>query len=447
MKVIVVEDEKLITASLRDSLVDAGHDVTVCQDGQEALEAIRSADYEVIISDVRLPKIDGFALFEQIKQHQPKAFVIFITAYANVQDAVKMIKSGAYDYLAKPFLNDDLVAKLKNIQDYLTLQQENQRLKAQLESRVRMGNIVGKSKPMSKVYELIDSVSKSDCTVLIQGESGTGKALVAEAIHFNSPRKNKPFVPISCSVIPETLIESEIFGHVKGAFTDAKFDKVGRFEAANHGTIFIDDVDDLPAVMQVKLLRVLQERKIERVGDTRTISLEVRVLAATKRDLWQLVKEGTFREDLYFRLNVVRIPLPALRERLEDLPLLVDHFVRKYSRGIRYTVPPDLLEAMGAYPWPGNVRELENAIERAIVLSGPDHLLKREHVFAPTQGSSPADGMTGPLTPLRELVAQTEAEHIRRVLRLVDGHRGKAAATLGIPRKELWMKMKKYNIE
>jgi DNA-binding NtrC family response regulator len=446
MKVLVVEDEKLITTSLRDSLQDAGHAVTVCNDGKDALEAIKSADYEVIISDIRLPKIDGFALFEQIKQFQSKAFVIFITAYANVQDAVKMIKAGAYDYIAKPFLNDDLVAKLKNIQDYRALQQENARLKEQLESRARLGNIVGKSKPMTKVYELIESVSRSDCTVLIQGESGTGKALVAEAIHYNSPRKNRPFVPISCSVIPESLIESEIFGHVKGAFTDAKADKIGRFEAANHGTIFIDDVDDLPAVMQVKLLRVIQERRFERVGDPRTISIDVRLLAATKRDLWEMVKQGKFREDLYFRLNVVKIPLPPLRERLEDLPLLVDHFVKKFSHGARYNIPPELLEALQSYPWPGNVRELENAIERSIVLSGPDRQLKREHILAPAH-VSPNSGMSGPLTPLRELVAQTEAEHIRRVLRLVDGHRGKAAATLGIPRKELWMKMKKYNIE
>lgn len=447
MKVLVVEDERLITATLAGALEDAGHHVTVCHDGQDALNALKTHSYDTIISDVRLPKIDGFALFDQIKQLQPKAFVIFITAFANVQDAVKMMKAGAYDYLAKPFLNDDLIAKLKNIQDFLSLQQENQRLREQLEGRTRLGNIVGKAKPMAKVYQLIESVSKSDCTVLIEGESGTGKALVAEAIHFSSPRKNKPFVPISCSVIPESLIESEIFGHVKGAFTDAKFDKMGRFESANHGTIFIDDVDDLPAVMQVKLLRVLQERRFERVGDTRTITIDVRVLAATKRDLWDLVKEGKFREDLYFRLNVVKIPLPPLRERTDDIAILVDHFLKKYSHGSRYTVPPDLLEALQAYPWPGNVRELENAIERSIVLAGTDRVLKREHVFAPSHNSAPSAGLSGPLTPLRELVAQTEAEHIRRILRLVDGHRGKAAATLGIPRKELWMKMKKYNIE
>lgn len=447
MKVLVVEDEKLITVTLADALKEAGHHATVCHDGKDALEALRSHDYDVVISDVRLPKIDGFALFDQIKQLQPKSFVIFITAYANVQDAVKMIKSGAYDYLAKPFLNDDLVAKLKNIEDFLSLRQENVRLKEQLEGRARMGNIVGKSKPMSRVYDLIESVSRSDCTVLIQGESGTGKALVAEAIHFSSPRKNKPFVPISCSVIPESLIESEIFGHVKGAYTDAKADKMGRFESANHGTVFIDDVDDLPAIMQVKLLRVLQERRFERVGDTRTVSIDVRVLAATKRDLWDMVKEGKFREDLYFRLNVVKVPLPPLRDRNEDIPLLVDHFVKKYSRGARYTVPVDMLEALQAYPWPGNVRELENAVERSIVLAGPDRALKREHVFAPVHSTGAASSVSGPLTPLRELVAQTEAEHIRRILRLVDGHRGKAAATLGIPRKELWMKMKKYNIE
>jgi DNA-binding NtrC family response regulator len=448
VKVLLVEDEKLITATLADALEESGHEVTVCHDGEDALECLKSRGYETIISDVRLPKIDGFALFEQARRLQPDAYVIFITAYANVQDAVKMIKGGAYDYLAKPFLNDDLVAKLKRIEDVLALRRENARLKEELETRFQSGRLVGRSRPMQRVFQLIESVSRSDCTVLIQGESGTGKSLVAEAVHAQSARKGRPLIPITCSAIPETLIESEIFGHVKGAFTDARADKTGRFEAANHGTVFIDDVDDLPMAMQVKLLRVLQERKFERVGDTRTITLDVRVLAASKRDLWEMVGEGNFREDLYFRLNVVRILVPPLRERIEDIPLLVDHFLRKFSRGAAFTIPAGVLESLQAYPWPGNVRELENSIERAIVLAGPDRVLQREHIFIPSQSPGAAEpSAAAPLMGLRDLVARTEAEHIRRVLRLVEGHRGRAAATLGIPRKELWMKMKRYGIE
>jgi len=446
MNVLLVEDEKLITATLADALEGAGHRVEVCADGKEAREALQKRDFHVVISDVRMPKLSGFQLFEEIKNLAPDAYVIFMTAYANVEDAVRMMKAGAHDYIAKPFLNDDLLMRVKRIEEVLGLRVENERLKRELGDRGPGGKLVGHSKPMREVYHLIDSVAPSDCTVLIQGESGTGKTLVAEALHQGSPRAKKAFAFISCAALPETLIESELFGHVKGAFTDARVDKVGRFEAAHGGTVFVDDVDDLTPGVQVKLLRILQEKRFERLGETRTREADVRVIAASKTDLWPRVKEGRFREDLFFRLNVLKITIPPLRDRAEDIPVMLGHFIRKHGKGKEYTVTPDLLDSLQAYAWPGNVRELEHAVERSILLSGPDRKLKREHMISPTPRAE--DGSNaGPMAPLKELVAQTESEHIRRVLKTVGGHRGRAAQALGITRKELWLKMKRYAIE
>jgi DNA-binding NtrC family response regulator len=447
MNVLLVEDEKLITATLADALRGAGHEVEVCVDGAEAREALSMRDFQVVITDVRLPRMNGFELFEEVRRLAPGAYVIFMTAFANLEDAVRMMKAGAHDYIAKPFDNEDLLMRVKRIEEVLGLREENERLKRELAGdRPPGGKLVGRSKGMREVYRLIESVAPSDCTVLIQGESGTGKTMVAEALHGASPRAKKPFGLVSCAALPETLIESELFGHVKGAFTDARVDKMGRFEAANGGTIFIDDVDDLTPAVQVKLLRILQERKFERLGDTRTREVDVRVIAASKTDLWPRVKEGRFREDLFFRLNVVKIPIPPLRERAEDIAGLVGHFLRKFGKGREYKVTPTLLEAMQAYAWPGNVRELEHAVERAVLLSGPDRELKREHMFSPMPSAS--DGsLAGPSAPLKELVARTESDHVRRMLKQSGGHRGKAAAALGITRKELWLKMKKYGIE
>ena len=446
MNVLLVEDEKLITATLADALEGAGHRVEVCVDGKEAREALQKRDFHVVITDVRMPKLSGFQLFEEIKNLAPSAYVIFMTAYANVEDAVRMMKAGAHDYIAKPFLNDDLLMRVKRIEEVLGLRTENERLKRELGDRGPGGKLVGQSKPMREVYHLIDSVAPSDCTVLIQGESGTGKTLVAEALHQGSPRAKKAFGFISCAALPETLIESELFGHVKGAFTDARVDKVGRFEAANGGTVFVDDVDDLTPGVQVKLLRILQEKRFERLGETRTREADVRVIAASKSELWHRVKEGRFREDLFFRLNVVKITIPPLRDRVEDITVMLGHFIRKLGKGKEYVVTPDLLDSLQAYSWPGNVRELEHAVERAILLSGADRTLKREHMIAPMPTA--ADGsLAGPMAPLKELVAQTESEHIRRVLKTVGGHRGRAAQALGITRKELWLKMKRYGID
>ncbi|HXX92891.1 MAG TPA: sigma-54 dependent transcriptional regulator, partial [Planctomycetota bacterium] len=368
-------------------------------------------------------------------------------AYASVEDAVAAIKDGAEDYVQKPFFNDDVLARLKKLERLTHLERENRELREELVGRRQFGALVGKSPKMQAVYDLVKSVAASEVNVLIEGESGTGKELVAEAIHYNSPRKSRPLVKMSCSVFPETLIEDELFGHVKGAFTDAKADKSGRFERAHTGTIFIDDIDDLQPVPQVKLLRVLQEREFERIGATQPIKIDVRVVVATKKDLWDLVQAKTFREDLFHRLNVVKVRIPPLRERAEDIPLLVGHFMKKLGRGREFVVASEVLEALQGYSWPGNVRELEHAIERAIALAGDDPVLKKEHLLRPLNMAGTDVPPAGKLATLREMVADAEARHIKSVVSYTQGHRGEAARILGITRKNLWEKMREYGIE
>jgi DNA-binding NtrC family response regulator len=327
------------------------------------------------------------------------------------------------------------------------LRSENEDLKAKLDDATSPKGIVGASDPMQEVFKVVKTVAKSEATVLIEGETGTGKERVALALHDQSSRRKGPFVAISCAAIPSTLLERELFGHERGAFTDAKERRTGRFERAEGGTIFLDDVDDVPLETQVKLLRVLQEREIERLGAEKSQKIDVRVVAATKADLRTLVKEGKFRDDLFYRLNVVPIKLPPLRDRKGDLPLLVAHFVKKHGQGRDYEVKPDVLEAMEHYSWPGNVRELEHAVERAIALSGSSRILKREHLVERSplfkQAPPPPDG----LRTLREIVEDAEKRHLREVLKLVGNHRAQAAQVLGISRKNLWEKLKGYGIE
>jgi DNA-binding NtrC family response regulator len=447
MRVLLADDEKSIAVTLGDALRLAGYQVTVVSDGEQALQAVRADPYDCLITDIRMPRVDGLSLFRAVKDHQPACKVILMTAFANVQDAVAAIKDGAEDYLQKPFLNDDVIARLRKLERLLSLEEENRRLREELAGRHQFGSIVGKASKMQAVYDLVKSVAAGEVNVLIEGESGTGKELVAEAIHFNSLRRNAPLVRMSCSVFPETLIEDELFGHVKGAYTDARADKAGRFERAHGGTLFIDDIDDLQPIPQVKLLRVLQEKEFERIGATQSVKVDVRVVVATKKDLWTLVQEGRFREDLFHRLNVVKIGIPALRERPEDIPLLVDHFLRKYSRGRSFAVTPEVLEALQGYSWPGNVRELEHAIERAIALAGEEPILKKEHLLRPLSMPGTDVPPTGRLSTLREAVAEAEARHVRNVVSYTHGHRGEAARILGITRKNLWEKMRDYGIE
>jgi DNA-binding NtrC family response regulator len=447
MKILLADDERTIAVTLGDALRAAGWQVTVVADGEQALGALRSDAFDCVISDIRMPKADGLAVLRTVKEAQPGCKVILITAHANVEAAVAAIKDGAVDYVQKPFFNEDVVERVRKLESFVRLEQENRALKEELAGRHQFGSIVGKSTAMQGVYDLVKSVAAGDVNVLIEGESGTGKELVAEAIHYNSPRRQRPLVKMSCSVFPETLIEDELFGHVKGSFTDARADKPGRFERAHTGTIFIDDIDDLSPVPQVKLLRVLQEREVERIGAIQTVKVDVRVVVATKRDLWNLVQGDKFREDLFHRLNVVKIRVPPLRERSEDIPILVSHFLKKFAKGKDCVVTPEVLEALQSYSWPGNVRELEHAIERAIVLAADERQLKKEHLLRPLHMAGTDVPPTGKLSTLKETVAEAEARHIRSVLAYTHGHRGESARILGITRKNLWEKMRDYGIE
>ena len=447
MKILLADDERTIAVTLGDALRGAGHTVTVVPDGDQAISSLKTDSFDCVITDIRLPKADGLKVLRAAKESQPSSRVILITAYASVEDAVAAIKDGAEDYIQKPFYNDDVIARLKKLERLHSLEQENKQLKEELAGRRQFGAMVGKAPKMQAVYDLVTSVAASEVNVLIEGESGTGKERVAEAIHYNSPRRAKPLVKMSCSVFPETLIEDELFGHVKGAFTDAKTDKSGRFERAHTGTIFIDDIDDLQPIPQVKLLRVLQEREFERIGATQVIKVDVRIVVATKKDLWQLVQTNQFREDLFHRLNVVKVRIPPLRERSEDIPLLVGHFIQKFAKGRDFAVTPEVLEALQGYSWPGNVRELEHAIERSIALAGDERVLRKEHLLRPLNMAGTDVPPTGKLATLREMVAEAETRHIRSVVAYTQGHRGEASRILGITRKNLWEKMREYGID
>jgi DNA-binding NtrC family response regulator len=447
MRILLADDEKSIAVTLGDELKKLGHQVTWSPDGQKACHAIDVQTFDCVITDVRMPKADGMSVLQYARQRQPEAEVILITAFGNIEAAVAAVKAGAFDFIQKPFLNEDLIERVKKIEVLLDLKRENRRLKERLDELDGATRLVGSSRAMAQVLERVRTVARSEAAVLVQGPSGTGKELVADAIHQMSPRRAGPLVKMSCSAVPETLIEDELFGHVRGAFTDARADKAGRFEQAHRGTIFIDDIDDLAPSVQVKLLRVLQEGQVQRIGDTRVIEVDVRLVAATKRDLWGLCQQGAFREDLYFRLNVVKIELPALSERVEDVPLLVHHFIRKHGGGVEYTVDAETMLALQGYGWPGNVRELENAVERAIALAAEDRKLTRENLLAPVPMAGTSLAPVGPLAPLSEVIAQAEMQQVQRVLKHTGGNRKEAAALLGVSVKWLWERMKRYGIE
>jgi DNA-binding NtrC family response regulator len=440
VKVLLADDEKAIAVTLGDALRNAGHDVTVVNDGNAAAAAVDGNAFDVVVSDVRMPGMDGMAVLRRAKGKDARTEVILVTGFGTVESAVEAMKAGAFHYVQKPFYNEDVVALLKRVE-------ELRALRPRAEEPVAMEGIVGAADSMKQVFDLLRKAAPSDASVLIEGESGTGKELVARAVHNLSPRRGKPFVPISCAAIPETLLESELFGHEKGAFTDAKDRKIGRFERADGGTVFLDDVDDMPLAMQVKLLRVLQEREIERLGGQRPIAVDLRVVTATKVDLQDSVREGEFREDLYWRLNVVGILLPPLRERPGDVRVLAEHFVRLYGRGKPFRIPDEVLDEMQRYFWPGNVRELENAVERAIALCGPDGVLAKEYLLR-SRGEKPAPGPAGgTVRTLKEAGAAAEKDAILAALRLTGGHRARAAKVLGISRKSLWEKMRHHAIE
>jgi DNA-binding NtrC family response regulator len=447
LKVLLAEDEKVIAVSLMDDLAAAGHQVQGVPDGLAALERLRAEPFDVLITDIRMPGLEGLELLRRSRDLRPDTAVLVITGYGTIESAVEAMKAGASEYIVKPFLNDEIVLKLQRLASLRELERENVLLREQVDRLRGFENIVGSSKEMQRVFGMVRTVAKTDANVLIQGESGTGKERIARALHLNSPRASRPFVALSCGALPETLLEDELFGHEKGAFTDAHKQKLGRFERAQGGTVFLDDIDDMPLPLQVKLLRVLQEREIERLGGEETVPVDVRVIAATKVDLEQAAREGRFREDLFYRLNVVPLRLPPLRERPEDIPLLAYHFIRIYGKGVEYTIDPETMELMCRYSWPGNVRELENAVERAIALAGNSKVLKREHLVRHSAEFKKALAAPTDLRPLRDVLAAAEAQYIREVLRATSGHKAQAAKLLGISRKNLWEKMREHGIE
>lgn len=443
--VLVVDDDQVACRLLQEVLAKEGYHVEAVESGREALEKAGAVLFDVVLSDVRMPDLDGLAVLRTLKRLSPETIVIMMTAFGSIETAIEAIKEGAYDYISKPFKLDEVKLTVKRALDHQKLLRENIRFRQELKERYQLENIVGRSAPILEVYKTVARVASSSSTILIQGESGTGKELIARAIHYNSPRADKPFVVVDCGALAETLMESELFGHVKGAFTGAIANKKGLLEEADGGTCFLDEVGDIGPSVQARLLRFLQEREIKRVGGTEGIKLDVRVITATNKELETLVKEGRFREDLFYRLSVVSILLPPLRERKEDIPLLAEHFLRKYTSQNRkeiFHISPEAMALLYEHDWPGNVRELEHVIERAVALTRNPVLLP-EDLPPKLRKEAGAEFPEGRPLTLREL----ERQHIQRVLKVAGGNKKLAAQMLGIHRRTLYRLAKRYRID
>ncbi|MBO8130562.1 MAG: sigma-54-dependent Fis family transcriptional regulator [Candidatus Marinimicrobia bacterium] len=444
-KLLIVEDDYSMRTILKEALEESGYEVSDAKDGETALNMLEENSYDLVISDLMMPGMDGIKLLEIIKIKYPGIGVFIITAYGTVERAVEALQKGAYDFITKPFSISHLKTRIENFFNYQYLKNENKELKRKLDREEKYKKIVGKSEVIKKILEQIDIVARTDMPVFIQGESGTGKELIAEAIHYSSDRNDGPFIRVNCSAIPETLFESTLFGHEKGAFTNAMRTFKGMFEEANGGTFLLDEISEIPISMQVKLLRVLQEGKITRVGSTKEIPVDVRIIATTNRDIKQLVVSGKFREDLFFRLNVFPIYIPPLRERIEDIPLLVEHFIRKY--GDKYNncrekrVDPETIGHLMKYRWPGNIRQLENVIKRAILLSGEESVIKRKHLQVEIDeiGSKETSEFDYVMS-----LAEMERKLIFNALKKTRNNRTHAAKLLGISVRTLRNKLNEY---
>jgi DNA-binding NtrC family response regulator len=447
-----VDDEPALRALMAERLGDHGFEVAAADTGEKALQLLEQFAFDVVITDLRMPGVDGATVIETARARYPGIIVIVITGYGTVKDAVDAIKRGATDFIAKPFQFDELLHVLRKAMEQRRLSSENAYLRSQLEERYQFGGILGRSRPMQALFQLLDTVARSSSTILVTGETGTGKEVVARAIHHNSPRRANRFVALNCSAIPETLLEAELFGHVRGAFTGAVGARQGRFEQAHKGTLFLDEVGTMSTALQMRLLRALQEREFERVGDNQTIKVDVRVIAATNSDLGRMVGEGTFREDLYYRLNVIPVRLPPLRDRREDIPVLVKHFLEKFTAGTPMVVTQAAMRALMAYQWPGNVRQLENAIERAVALGSgnreielsdlPPELQEIPEALTTPAVDFPEDGLDLP-----RYLAEVERDLIQRSLDRTKGNRNRAAELLRIKRTTLVEKLKRLGAE
>jgi two-component system response regulator PilR (NtrC family) len=453
-KILVVDDEQSMRDFLAIMLKKEGHDVVTADSGTNALKAVQSEIFDLVISDVKMAGMGGIDVLKSTKEISPETIVIMITAFATTETAIEAMKLGAYDYVIKPFKVDELKLIINNSLEKRRLRKENILLKREMEARSGFENFVGKSEPMKKVFALIRKVAETSSTVLITGESGTGKELVARAIHYNSSRKSGPFVTVNCGALPETLLESELFGYMKGAFTGATSNKQGLFEAAHGGAIFLDEISATTPALQVKLLRVLQEREFMRIGGTVGIKVDVHVIAASNRDLLAEVEKGLFREDLYYRLNVIPIHLPPLRERKEDIPMLIDFFLVKYAKRDgaiirRKKIDPNALNVLIEYPWPGNVRELENMVERLMIMV-PDETIGLEHIpdvvnIRPSCSELVALDIPEKGLNLESLLEDAEKTLLRKALEKTGGVKTEAAKLLGLSFRSFRHRLQKYD--
>ena len=447
-QILVVDDEERMRNLLKKVLAKQGFSVETSSNGIDALDKVERNPFDVIIADIRMPEMNGMDLLKAVRETRPDIYVIIMTAFGSIDSAVEAMKKGAYHYITKPFKMSEISITLKKALEEKRLREEVASLRRELRGKYRFDNLIGKSKPMQDIFDLIRRISNSKSTVLIYGKSGTGKELVAKAVHYNSPRKDKTFVTVNCGAIPETLLESELFGHVKGSFTGAIATRKGLFEEANGGTILLDEIGTISPAMQVKLLRVLQEREIRRVGGTENIKVDIRLIAISNINLEEAVKKGEYREDLYYRLNVITINLPDLKDRQDDISLLANHFLKKYSQGSGNEVKSISKEAMNIllnYDWPGNVRELENAIERAVALGTHEEILP-EDLSANIRNSKKMMGING-ILPEDVTIRELEKNYITKILKKTKGHKINTARILGIDRRTLYRKLKKYNLE
>jgi len=454
-RILVADDEQSMREFLDIMLKKEGYKVSLASNGEEVLKLIDKDLFDLILLDIRMPRLDGIGVLKKIKTASPETIVIMITAYASADTAIKAMKEGAYDYITKPFKVDEIKLIIKNALEKKNLQKENLLLKQVVRDRYRFGSIIGQSSKMLALYDLLEKIAPTKTNILITGESGTGKELAAKAVHYNSSRKDKPFVTLNCGAIPESLIESELFGHMKGAFTDAITTKKGLFEMADEGTIFLDEISELPLLMQVKLLRVLQDKEFKRVGGTDDIRVDVRIISATNKDLEETVKEKRFREDLFYRLNVIQVKMPPLRDRKEDIPILTAHFLKKFSEELNKNilkVSPEALTMLLNYEYPGNVRELQNIIERAVALGNgneltPQHL--SSYLDEQIQGKRsaidldiPPDGID-----LEKVIEEIERALLLKALDRTKGIKKKAAELLRINFRSMRYRLEKYGLD
>jgi len=441
--ILIVEDEKTMRISLADALVAEGYTVLAVGTCEEGLTALREGAFSLVITDIRLPDKNGMEILRQVKG-QGQGLVIIMTAFGSIEDAVSAMRSGAYDYVTKPFSLDEMLLTVARALDHQAATAENIRLKQELSACFQFPNIVGESPAMQQVFALLSRVARTDSTVLISGESGTGKELIASTIHYQSNRKDGPLIKVNCAALPDTLIESELFGYERGAFSGATARKPGRFELADGGTVFLDEIGDLPPLTQTKILRVIEERTLERLGGTTTLKVDVRILAATNKNLEKEVQQGRFRDDLYFRLNVIPVEMPPLRKRRGDIPLLIEKFSKRFNDrfGTAKRFDSTAIEALLQYNFPGNVRELQNIVERSIALSDTDLIGRQGLPPHIVKGQSRQTAVI----PLSQVVAEAERAHIESILKITGGNRSKAADLLKVSRKTLWEKINLHGV-